>query len=342
MKKSTLITTIAMIVVVVVALSTATYAWFSSQTTAVATTNFTTNASGDWSMMIGTVAADGSLTFSGNAVDSETLDPTPIQAGLWAPTATINTAISSSEAATSLTSRAGFVQADKAGDVYNIKKLQTGKFDSSLATPAAGIGYAAPHAIRVMNVSGEQKRLQLNITLNAHDDGTSNSMYAAAALRFYVYEITNANDNNTASYTSGYFPINETEAVNNATSITGTITKATAVPMTPNLQGSYLGKNDQEEDAILTRSVSLADYKVGNIATQFPAAGGNNPNLGITAGDHVKTYSFDMQTYGIGGFSNIIIYAWIDGWVANGSAQSADFDVNFGFTSVPTLTANNG
>ena len=44
MKKSTLITTIAMIVVVVVALSTATYAWFSASELAVASVDMTTGA----------------------------------------------------------------------------------------------------------------------------------------------------------------------------------------------------------------------------------------------------------------------------------------------------------
>jgi len=344
MKKSTLITTIAMIVVVVVALSTATYAWFSSSATAVASTTFTTNASGDWSMMIGSIDADGNLTFSGSAVDSTTLAVSPIASGLWAPTANINTAIASNAASTTVTGRAGFVQATKTGNNSVISKLQTANYNSAGAEGqgAAEPGLVAPYAIRIMNVAGAERTLQLNITLNAKQNGTNNSMYAAAAIRFYVYEISNAESNATASYTSGYNPIasGETATVNALTSITGNVTQGSAVNMTTGLAGSYLGKDGEENDAILSRPVSIINYNVANIASEFTTPGANE-NLGIAAGDHVKTYTFDMQTYGAGGYSNIIIYAWIDGWVANGSAQSANFDVNFGFTSVPRLSAGN-
>lgn len=341
MKKSTLITTIAMIVVVVVALSTATYAWFSSSATAVASTNFTTNASGDWSMIMGEVSGT-SLSFSGAAVDTATLTPTAIQKGLWAPTANIATTITSTDASTSLSALAGFVQAEKSGETNPIKALQTAAFDSSLETPAQGNGLVAPFAMRVINVSGKQKTLQLNITLNAKQTGTTNSMYAAAAVRFYVYEISNATQAGTAeTYTSGYYPIAsaETATVNALTEIGGTVTQGTVVPMTSGLSGSKLGKNaSTDEDEIQTENVVIPNYSVANIATYFSKASSANENLGIALNDYVRTYTFDMQTYAVGGFSNIIIYAWIDGWVANGSAASANFDVNFGFTSVPTLS----
>ena len=57
MKKSTLITTIAMIVVVVVALSTATYAWFSASSVSVAQVDMTTTASADWMIFEGSDTA---------------------------------------------------------------------------------------------------------------------------------------------------------------------------------------------------------------------------------------------------------------------------------------------
>ncbi len=340
MKKSTLITTIAMIVVVVVALSTATYAWFSSSATAVASTNFTTNASGDWSMMVGSIT-ENALSFNGTAVDSATLARTPIQAGLWAPTAVINTTIANTNADTTLANKAAFVSAEKTGSDYQIKKLQTANYNSGLspATPAEGYGLVAPFALRVMNVSGQEKTLQLNITVNAKQTGTTNSMYAAAAVKFYVYEITNATTTNTATYTLGYTPIAsaETATVNGYTSIQGTITAGTIVPMTTGLAGTKLVENVPTSQAVVP-----ADYNVANIASQFTQAASANENLGIAQNDYVRTYTFDMQTYSVGGFSNIIIYAWIDGWVANGSAASADFDVNFGFTSVPTAQAQQG
>lgn len=340
MKKSTLITTIAMIVVVVVALSTATYAWFSSSQTAVASTNFTTNASGDWSLMVGSISGND-LTYSGTAVESTTLTATTIQKGLWAPTATIATAITSTDATTTISAPAGFVQAQKNGNTYEISKLQTGSFDSTANEGAggAGVGYIAPFALRIINVSGKSKTLQLNITLNAKQSGTTNSMYAAAAVRFYVYEISNADSNNAKSYTSGYKPIKSTETatVNALTTASGTITEGDAEPMTTGLAAT-IKTGEPGSETLSSSPVSIANYGVANIAGQFTKSSANE-NLGIAENDYVRTYTFDMQTYAASGFSNIIIYAWIDGWVANGSAASANFDVNFGFTSAPTLEA---
>ncbi len=349
MKKSTLITTIAMIVVVVVALSTATYAWFSSSATAVASTNFTTNASGDWSMIVGvatpTSASAGTLVFDGAAVDTATLAKTPIQKGLWAPTAAIATTIAKPDSSTTIANPAGFVSADKGGTavapVYSINALQTATFNSAKEGGAAAEnGLPAPFALRVMNVSGKEKTLQLNITLNAKNTGLTNSMFAAAAVRFYVYELSNnGGENGTgATYTSGYYPIAsaETATVNAKTAVDGTITQGSQVNMTAGLSGTYL-----DDNAPTTAAVEIASYSVANIASNFTKATGANDNLGIAENDYVRTYTFDMQTYAIGGWSNIIIYAWIDGWVANGSAASANFDVNFGFTSVPTAASSN-
>ncbi len=336
MKKSTLITTIAMIVVVVVALSTATYAWFTSSSTAVATVNLTTTATGDWSMIQGTYAfADNtvSLTFNGSAADTIPLTATTIHEGLWAPTAAISTAIATSDAATTLTAPAGFVSAETTSGVHGIKKLQTLACNGAVA--AETTGYAYPFALRVLNVSGSDQTLQLNITLNAHDDGTSNSMYAAAAVRFYVYEIKNGAAGQT--YTSGYnyavagTGFGEGETLNNITVPgTRTVTKSADQDMTEGLGAKTSGN---ATDGYQSTAVTLANYTLGNIASAFPAAGGANPNLGIAQGDHVRTYTFDMSEYAAGDFSNVIIYAWIDGWTANASAQSADFDICFGFTS---------
>ena len=214
MKKSTLITTIAMIVVVVVALSTATYAWFSSTSTAIANTSFTTEVSGDWTIMLGTVDGENfnDLQYVGSAADTIDLTTiaTSINTGLWCPTSAIETIITDSNAATTLDDRANFVQAEKTGTLYNIKKLQTPAMNGASAA-TGNEGVIKPFALRLVNVSGKTQVLQLNITVNAKSSGTTNSMYAAAAVRFYVYEVTNtspdANEDGVMegnTYTSGY------------------------------------------------------------------------------------------------------------------------------------------
>jgi len=329
MKKSTLITTIAMIVVVVVALSTATYAWFSSTSTAIANTSFTTEASGDWTIMKGTVA-NNALAFEGAAADTITLDATAISAGLWCPTATIAAAIADSDASTTLSDKAGFVQAQKNGNDYKITKLQTAAYDSTV--PDTTNGLVAPFALRLVNVSGATKTLQLNITVNAGSQGTNNSMYAAAAVRFYVYEVKNTDNGTGTAYTSGY-NITNTAGVDALTAIGSNITKGTAVEKSSNLK-ALTSYND--ETPVYT-NVTIANYNVGDISTQFNTApnpaGADLQAIGIAAGDKYITYSFDLGVYNANDFSNIIIYTWIDGWVANASAARASFNVNYGFVS---------
>ncbi len=332
MKKSTLITTIAMIVVVVVALSTATYAWFSSSATAVAGASFTTDASGDWTIMLGTWGSNGALSFVGNAADEITLPATAINGDLWCPTAAITTTIAGPDASTTASNLAGFVNATNNSGTYEIAKLQTVAYDSANTT--ADDGRPMPYALRLVNVSGATKQLQLNITLNARNNGTNNSMYGAAAVRFYIYEVTSfdtdgedADQNPDGhTYTSGYGYATETAAVNGYNSIpdpAAAITKSVQ-PMT------QVGETPAD-------MITLVDYTVGDISSQFHTAGQGvyeaSDALGIADGDKFVTYTFNLSNYPANAFSNIIIYAWIDGWTANASAARSTFDVKFGFVS---------
>lgn len=356
MKKSTLITTIAMIVVVVVALSTATYAWFSSSATAIANTSFTTGVTGDWTIMLGTVDGENynDLSYVGTAADTIDLteQATAINTGLWCPISEIQTTLATSEASTTLANRAGFVSAEKTGSKYMVKKLQTEAMNGTAA--ATNEGSVKPFALRLVNVSGATKQLQLNITINAGSSGTTNSMYAASAVRFYIYEVKNTDAvvNNQATgtaYTSGYRLTGTAGlAAATATAIdTQEITETTAINMSNNLKAltKYAeqsdvdgGKAAQVGDPIYT-TVTMADYSVANIESQFQTAPANLADnsplkaIGINSGDKYKTYTFDLGIYNANDFSNIIIYTWIDGWTANASAARADFAVNYGFVS---------
>ena len=347
MKKSTLITTIAMIVVVVVALSTATYAWFSSSATAIANTSFTTGVTGDWTIMLGTVDGENynDLSYVGTAADTIDLteQATAINTGLWCPTAEISTTIAGSDAATTLANRAGFVSAEKTGNNYVVKKIQNEAMNGTSA--ATNEGSVKPFALRLVNVSGATKQLQLNITINAGSSGTTNSMYAAAAVRFYIYEFKNTDTTVGTKYTSGYRLT--TTDLSSATIDSTTITEAQAINPSANLKAltKYADAADvaaekasAEGDPIYT-AVSMADYSVANIESQFTPAPANLADnsplkaIGINSGDKYRTYTFDLGVYGANDFSNIIIYTWIDGWTANASAARADFAVNYGFVS---------
>ena len=226
---------------------------------------------------------------------------------------------------------AGFVSGSRIDNTTaKVEKLLTGAFNSGLEVPAASVGYVAPFAMRIINTSGQEKTLQMNITLNAGQQTTNNSLYGAAAVRFYIYEISNKANANTATYTSGYSYSDKGANFGDATldSVTGiqTSSGSDTVDRTMTAHSPAVTKT--------APSTALADYTAADISTQFPAALADDDNLGIAKNDHVLTYTFPMQTYGAGEYSNIIIYAWIDGWTADNSAGSATFSVNFGFKSV--------
>ena len=140
MKKSTLITTIAMIVVVVVALSTATYAWFSASEVAVASVNMSTTASSDWALVEGKRPQDSeNISFAGASSDQISLENS--MNGLYSPIAEITTGVSQALQATD-SNRATFYSAKKNGSTV----IQDGE--------AKAID---PYYIRVINTKNTQK-----------------------------------------------------------------------------------------------------------------------------------------------------------------------------------------
>lgn len=177
MKKSTLITTIAMIVVVVVALSTATYAWFSASELAVASVDMSTTASSDWALVQG-VKTGSNISFAGASSDQISL--TNSMNGLYSPTAKITTGVQQSLQATD-SNVASFYSAKKNG--ANV--IQDGE--------AKAID---PYYIRVINTKNIPKTLILSVVV-AIDGANETSYYAAAATKFYISD-------GTTVYTSGY------------------------------------------------------------------------------------------------------------------------------------------
>ena len=326
MKKSTLITTIAMIVVVVVALSTATYAWFSTTTTAVAGATFSTEASGDWSMIEGTIsnvtaAGGANLNYTSAAAASLNLTDFALANDLWAPDATIATAITDSLASTTITGLASFTNAKVNGSTAILQKYMSAGYKytkvedawEAAACEAGEYGYAQPIALRVINVSGQNnKELMLGITINVGSDSTkTTTMYAGAAVRFYIYVIPNAGE--AKSYTSGYNKSVVPEGTINLGSTE--ITKAGTAQAANNYTGGLL------------------DYTAGNILSSYSHALADDTLLGIATNDYYKTYTLSLGTFAAAGYANIIIYPWVDGWVADTSAAAASFSVKFGFYS---------
>ena len=298
MKKSTLITTIAMIVVVVVALSTATYAWFSASEVAVATVDMSTTASSDWALVEGKKSQDGNtISFAG--ASSDTISLTNSMNGLYSPTAAIATRVSQATQATE-SDRASFYSAKKKG---------------AIVTQDGDVKPIDPYYIRVINTKNAERHLILSVVV-AIEQGNTTSYYAAAATKFYV-------DDGTNSYTSGYkFNAGSAESG-------GVITSGTNPSGNATMTNSGVILN--------TKSGAAGNFEYTNpVLSQFfkTADPTNNPTevkMGLSANNQYFSYDIDLGTYAAATAKNLVIYTWIDGWDADASAANANYSVKFAF-----------
>jgi len=319
MKKSTLITTIAMIVVVVVALSTATYAWFSASTASIATTNISTTAAADWIMTQGNVTLEGvggtpessSATFTGGASDTITLN-SQMANGLFAPSAPIATA-SSSAATTVITGIPTFYEAK----VSNTTVTETALFNNS----AEGSEYRKPDVIKVQNSKSDPLTLKLSVVINVGSDVTTMSkLYAAAATSFYVqWQAVGSAATPVAGFaTNGYY-------YNTAVAKNATFTAA-ATQWSEEVSGVTKYSHN---------TTARPDY--ATIAANSFTTGTNDEKLGLVADDHYLKYDVTIGSVPANAAVYVTIYTWIDGWVADANAAGAAYAVKYAFTTV-----NNG
>lgn len=296
MKKSTLITTIAMIVVVVVALSTATYAWFSASEVAVATVDMTTTASSDWALVEGKKSQDGStISFAG--ASSDTISLTNSMNGLYSPTAAITTRVSQVLQATP----------SEVAEFYSAKKIGANVNQDGEMKPID------PYYIRVINTKNESKHLILSVVV-AIESGNSTSYYAAAATKFYV-------DDGTNSYTSGY-KHNPGTASSGGFITSGTPTGNETMTNIGVVLNTATGTGNFE----YTNPVLQSFFK-----TADPASNPTETKMGLVANNQYFSYDIDLGTYTAATAKNLVIYAWIDGWDADASAANAKFSVKFAF-----------
>lgn len=302
MKKSTLITTIAMIVVVVVALSTATYAWFSASSIAIATVEMSTSATADWALVEGnrTAGSAGAATvsFAGASSDMIQWDNADFR-GLWSPTAAITTTIEQS------------LQANAANEASFYSAKKTG----ATVTQDADAAIVAPKYLRVVNTYNGPRPLVLKVVLILSADGANTaSYYAAAATKFAI-----CNDKGLYA-TNGY---NYKTAVGSGKAFTGGANEYTK-------SGTALTVKD-------TQSAENFNYTNPNLTNYFISAGGGNSDdeakWGVQSGNNYVVYTIDFGTVPKDGFVNLALYTWIDGWVADASAANASFSLRYAFTT---------
>lgn len=307
MKKSTLITTIAMIVVVVVALSTATYAWFSASSIAIATVDMSTSATADWALVEGqrTPGSAGAATvsFAGASSDQISWDNLDFR-GLWSPTAAITTTIEQS------------LQADAANEAYFYSAKKTG----GTVTQDADAAIVAPKYLRVVNTYAGERHLVLKVVLilSASGESVANmaSYYAAAATKFAIC-------NESGLYaTNGY---NYKAAVGSGTAFSGAESNI-------GNSGTDLTVNTEKG-----QTSGQFNYTNPNLKNYFISAGGGNSDdeakWGVQSGNNYVVYTIDFGTVPQNGFVNLALYTWIDGWVADASAANATFSLRYAFTT---------
>ena len=196
MKKSTLITTIAMIVVVVVALSTATYAWFSASTVSTATVSMTTTATSDWMIFEGhgsatEVTNEKAYSFTSAAAETITLVDAGLQTGLKAPSsaAWANT-LTVDGTQVNVTSQEFLTAKKAAGNVVKVDGVPT-VYD--------------PFVLKVSNATGaDDKTLKITVVINAGESQSTGTLYAAAATTFDIAYITTKSGATVQKFTKGY------------------------------------------------------------------------------------------------------------------------------------------
>lgn len=336
MKKSTLITTIAMIVVVVVALSTATYAWFSSSTSAVATSaTITTTAAGDWTIAKGNITENqGTYTYViAAASDSITLNTTGLNQGLWSPIGEINTAFTETSVGVSggIVNPEQFIEArvNNGGNLYH----QTSET-------------ILPDILKLSNAQQSPKNLRLSVVLNAGSDTTKvSSFYACAAVRFVaVFEVMNGTTKEVYTVSNAY---GYCDTVGYTDSACQTAADARVEDTTFEKQAGTAATDSVNKKTVINNINYAAAATVG-AGAQFKQYNGwgisvdNLTKYGIGEQDYVYMYNYDLPVpVAVGQSTNVLIYTWIDGWQAATEAAGSSFTVNYAFNTAGAVTSGN-
>ena len=312
MKKSMIISTIAMIVVVVVALSTATYAWFTSSAITKATVSMTVTSTGDFAIAKGTPTGDTDVkTYTFTQASTEVQLSDDMKDNIYAPTTSdISTMSASVNASNQLVAtNVGFVNAQLVAD----KAIASANSATKQAT-----------AIRVSNISGTQKQLTLSIVINTKKtqtaDITDGTKYAIAGTSFAIAYAkgTVGSPINTSSFktlTNGYNVTTETSYTAGAEVNAGTEIEATSDPAISKIT--------------LVKALALTDIKQGAATTE--ALTNIEKSCGIGALEYYYTYDISLGAVEATDYVYFVFYTWFDGITVGDTAKGCSFDLTYAF-----------
>jgi len=315
MKKSTLITTIAMIVVVVVALSTATYAWFSAASVSTANVAMTTTATSDWLIFQGAGqstenendANEKAYTFTSAAAETINITPTNLQKGLYAPSSAAWANTISIDGSTAVVSSQEFLAAQKSGNTSKVSVVPT-VYD--------------PIVLKISNASGAKKSLKVTVVINAQESQTTGTLYAAAATTFDIAYITTKENATVQQFTKGY-----SKCATGTYALNDTVTEyGTKVTRTEAATGTAA--------FTYNTATAISNGKYTNFELVGATPSDEESKWGLTTGQNYLYYSIVIADLASTDSVYLSIYPWIDGWAADNSAGGANYSINFAFTSV--------
>ena len=314
MKKSTLITTIAMIVVVVVALSTATYAWFtSSSATTVNSTLSTTSAAG-------LTVMGGSVTLSGTGYNIQYSSSQDIGLrllnGLYSPTAEITAELSAGGLTTVFSPYPTFYTAKQVGATATsgatVDSVATSSVPADLATISS-----TPNILRLVNTYGEQKNVNLVIYVVAKY-ATDASYLAAIGFETYIaYYASTGSECYTAytGYNYGSIALNASgsyEATKNGS--------AEAAGLTLGYDTNASSEPSAFNGVLSTGFLTLAEDKLDSEGTTLISAGAYYYTLTLSLGSIASNAAVDFA-----------FYSWFDGWELFNTAANTHVDIIYAF-----------
>ena len=300
-----------MIVVVVIALSTATYAWFSSATTSTASTTITTTATSGWSLSQGSINDSKAVTWSSSATTIDLKDQ-GLTAGLFSPNEEL-TNKPSTNAATSVT-------VDSASDNFYACNVSG---DDAYVTTASSA--KKPTVIRVVNNNENASKCIVSVLVVLNEDN-ANTRYAAAAMTFYFASAT-------TTYTLGYTYCDASgKTAVDVTDITDK-TKATEVAAA---KVDQTGKKTVASANVSGTkpaydSATAAGTTTGFKTNKTGSAISVNDAITINEGQTYLLYTFETDTIAIANGINFVNYTWMDGWVANDAAGAATVSTYYVF-----------
>lgn len=303
MKKSTLITTIAMIVVVVVALSTATYAWFSAGTDTTVSGTMSTAAQQGWLIYgatVGSATTTAGDTYGNTDIDFTGTDDISLNLmdDLYAPYGTFTATFTETNNQTTY-KQMPFHKAEQEGAGVALT--------ATAGTPAFVHGLSDAKNINAMrifngNSTGSATADDLELTIYVTIPATPTNAQYIAARRFSTYIVTSDGDN---FHTRYYYTSSISESVATRYS---TIVDKSATGVT---YSQYSSKTIEDNGASVSQGFTPVSEAAG---LELP----DGTTLAQNSAYYTITVSLGSVTRGEA--LDIIFYAWFDGWALDNTA----------------------